>query len=88
MGFSYVFTNQKATCPAIGTYSSHKHFRAVKIPIRQSSYAYADFTIMADLYSCLSTFIHAKSCYFSRPKHFSIHKYFQKTHIQTHSFSS
>ncbi|KAI5682064.1 hypothetical protein M9H77_03292 [Catharanthus roseus] len=53
--FSYVFTNRKANCPAIITDSSHKHFRAPKILIRQSSHAYANFTIMPmpGLYSCM-----------------------------------
>ncbi|KAI5681635.1 hypothetical protein M9H77_02863 [Catharanthus roseus] len=110
MGFSYVFTNRKATCPTIEIYSNHKPFRAAEIPVCQSSHAYADFTIMPDLYSCTSNyvtfqesarsthayadyeharsiFMHAKSCNFSRPKHFPTHKYFQKIREQTTSLS-
>ncbi|KAI5653431.1 hypothetical protein M9H77_30618 [Catharanthus roseus] len=56
MRFSYVFTNQRAICPATEIDSSHKHYRVVKILICQSSHAYANFTIMPmpDLYSCMS----------------------------------
>ncbi|KAI5650352.1 hypothetical protein M9H77_36357 [Catharanthus roseus] len=56
MGFSYVCINRKATCLAVVTESSHKHFRSAKIPIRQSSPAYENLTIMPilDLYSCMS----------------------------------
>ncbi|KAI5681025.1 hypothetical protein M9H77_02252 [Catharanthus roseus] len=49
----------RAICPAAGTDSSHKHYRVVKILIRQLSHAYANFTIMPmpDLYSCMSKYV-------------------------------
>ncbi|KAI5663867.1 hypothetical protein M9H77_23190 [Catharanthus roseus] len=65
MRSSYVFTNRKANCPAIITYSNHKHFRAQKFLICQSSHAYANFTIMPmpGLYSCM-TKVFSSSCRF------------------------
>ncbi|KAI5680803.1 hypothetical protein M9H77_02030 [Catharanthus roseus] len=67
MRFSHVFTNRKAICPAIRTNSSDKHYRVVKILIRQSSHAYANFTIMPmpDLYSCLSKHVTSQAKTFS-----------------------
>ncbi|KAI5672814.1 hypothetical protein M9H77_13178 [Catharanthus roseus] len=57
----------RAIYSAIGTDSSHKHYGVVKILIRQSSHAYANFTIMPmpDLYSCLSKHVTSQAKTFS-----------------------
>ncbi|KAI5672273.1 hypothetical protein M9H77_12637 [Catharanthus roseus] len=67
MGFSYVFINRKGTCPAVGTESGYKYFRLGKIPIRQSSHAYASIKIMQmpDLYSCMPKHVNFQARAFS-----------------------
>ncbi|KAI5649444.1 hypothetical protein M9H77_35449 [Catharanthus roseus] len=52
MGFSYVFINRKAICLAVRTESGHEYFRQKSLSA-SSPHAYANFTIMPDLYSCM-----------------------------------
>ncbi|KAI5650152.1 hypothetical protein M9H77_36157 [Catharanthus roseus] len=56
---SHITGQNRLQTPGAPTNSSHKRYRVVKILIRQSSHAYANFTIMPmqDLYSCMSKYV-------------------------------
>ncbi|KAI5660998.1 hypothetical protein M9H77_20321 [Catharanthus roseus] len=78
----HVIGTGPTTCQVIRTDSSHKRFRVVKIPIRQSSHAYANFTIkpIPDLYSCMSKHVTSQARIFYK------YKYLQKNLCTTKFF--
>ncbi|KAI5663320.1 hypothetical protein M9H77_22643 [Catharanthus roseus] len=56
--FTCIYKPKKGPFLAVGTKSGHKYFRSAKIPIRQSSHGYANFTNMPNLHSCMSNHVH------------------------------
>ncbi|KAI5653673.1 hypothetical protein M9H77_30860 [Catharanthus roseus] len=80
--FSYVFTNRKANCPAIITDSRHKHFRAQKVLIRQSSHAYENFTNMPMLGLCSCMLKHVT---FQDQSILQLMQILQRCHVYIHA---